>query len=212
MQKMFFISLGLWLMINSLQAQDCASCHSANDTSSLQKSAGIFQKAVGVMDKGQVQINTGNFGTLSSFHVYFTNAVHWPASAAYERQYSFGLGLMVGVNEDDVIETETQSQSKILDWLPPDDARGHEFSGDLVAESDDTPFMASSDLTQSWPDLGWPGYFRVDVNSLTEEQLDNHPSALSLPDAPNQFSSDRDLFATYNDAQKPQGSHGLTVE
>jgi len=212
MQKMFFISLGLWLMINSLQAQDCASCHSANDTSSLQKSAGIFQKAVGVMDKGQVQINTGNFGTLSSFHVYFTNAVHWPASAAYERQYSFGLGLMVGVNEDDVIETETQSQSKILDWLPPDDARGHEFSGDLVAESDDTPFMASSDLTQSWPDLGWPGYFRVDVNSLTEEQLDNHPSALSLPDAPNQFSSDRDLFATYNDAQNPQGSHGLTVE
>jgi len=164
------------------------------------------------MDKGQVQINTGNFGTLSSFHVYFTNAVHWPASAAYERQYSFGLGFMVGVNEDNVIETETQSQSKILDWLPPDDARGVEFSGEVVAESDDTPFMASSDLTQTWPDLGWPGYFRVDVNSLTETQLDDHPNALSLPDAPSQFSSDRDLFATYNDAQNPRGSHGITVE
>jgi len=212
MSKKLLILFALGLVVNTIQAQDCASCHRSNEPSFLSKQSGIFQKAVGVMDKGQVQVNTGNFGTLSSFHVYFTNAVHWPASAAYERQYSFGLGLMVGINEDNVIETETQSQSKILDWLPPDDAHGQEFSGEVVAESDDTPFMASSDLTQSWPDLGWPGYFRVDVNSLTEEQLDGHPDALTLPDAPNQFSSDRDLFSTYNDAQNPQGSHGLTVE
>ena len=164
------------------------------------------------MDKGQIQNNTGNFGTLSSFHVYFTNALHWPASAAYERQYSFGLGFMVGINENDVLETETQSRSKILDWLPPDDARGAEFSGILVAESDDTPFMAASDLSQSWPDAGWPGYFRVDLSSLTQQQLDDHPSSLLLPDAADQFTSDRDLFCTYNDAENPQGSHGLTVE
>lgn len=164
------------------------------------------------MDKGQLQNNTGNFGTLSSFHVYFTNALHWPASADFVRQYSFGLGLMVGINANDVIETETQSTSKILDWLPPDDARGVEYSGDLVAESDDTPFMAHSDLLQSWPDHGWPGYFRVDVNNLSKEQLDNHPNAMYLPFAANQFSSDRDIFCTYNDAENPQGSHGLTVE
>lgn len=212
MQKMLIYVLLLGLMMVPLQAQDCASCHQYSPRSFLEKTAGIFQKSVGVMDKGQVQVNTGNFGTLSSFHVYFTNAVHWPASAAYERQYCFGLGIMVGINEDDVIETETQSQAKILDWLPPDNARGQEFSGELVAESDDTPFMASSDLTQTWPDLGWPGYFRVDVNSLSDAQLDAHPSALSLPDAPGQFTSDRDLFATYNDTQNPQGSHGLTIE
>ena len=212
MHRLLFISAVVLLLNVPILAQDCASCHSTKELPALAKSSGIFQKAVGVMDKGQLQVNTGNFGTLSSFHVYFTNAVHWPASAAYERQYSFGLGFMVGLNEDNVIETETQSQSKILDWLPPDDARGKEFSGDLVAESDDTPFMASSDLTQTWPEVGWPGYFRVDVNTLTEEQLNNHPQALTLPDAANQFSSDRDLFATYNDAQNPNGSHGLTVE
>lgn len=204
--------LGFILLTLGAQAQDCGRCHTGKDFSTLSKQAGIFQKAVGVMDKGQIQNNTGNFGTLSSFHVYFTNALHWPASADYVRQYSFGLGFMVGINENDVLETETQSQSKILDWLPPDDARGNEFSGDVVAESDDTPFMASSDLRESWPDIGWPGYFRVDVNSLTEAQLDAHPDALTLLEAANQFSSDRDIFCSYNDAQNPQGSHGLTVE
>ncbi len=212
MKRSLLFVVCFWMIASPDFAQDCASCHSSNELIHLNKPAGIFQKAVGVLDKGQVQVNTGNFGTLSSFHVYFTNAVHWPASAAYERQYSFGMGFMVGIDENNVIETETQSQSKILDWLPPDDARGQEFSGDLVAESDDTPFMASSDLTQSWPGQGWPGYFRVDINSLTSEQLNEHPNALSLAEAANQFSSDRDLFCTYNDAQNPQGSHGLTVE
>ncbi len=212
MKQIIQIVLSVTILTLSSYAQDCARCHTPAELASLTKSSGIFQKAVGVMDKGQIQNNTGNFGTLSSFHVYFTNALHWPASADYVRQYSFGLGIMLGVNENDVIETETQSQSKIIDWLPPDDARGLEFSGDIAAESDDTPFMASSDLLQSWPDLGWPGYFRVDVNSLTDAQLAAHPEALTLPAAANQFSSDRDIFCSYNDAQNSQGSHGLTIE
>lgn len=212
MYRHIIITLSLVMILAPLNAQDCSRCHQDNTSGFLAKPSGIFQKAVGVMDKGQIQNNTGNFGTLSSFHVYFTNALHWPASAAYERQYSFGLGFMVGINENDVLETETQSTSKILDWLPPDDARGNEYSGELVAESDDTPFMASSDLSQSWPESGWPGYFRVDVSSLSQQQLDDHPNALTLPDAIDQFNSDRDLFCTYNDAENPQGSHGLTVE
>ncbi|MCF7806928.1 MAG: hypothetical protein K9M49_01420 [Candidatus Marinimicrobia bacterium] len=212
MRRFFFMLIVVGLMFGLSNGQDCSRCHDDQDLDLLAKPGGIFQKAVGVMDKGQLQNNTGNFGTLSSFHVYFTNALHWPASAAYERQYSFGLGFMVGINENNVIETETQSTSKILDWLPPDDARGNEYSGILVAESDDTPFMASSDLSQSWPESGWPGYFRVDINSLTPEQLNSHPNSILLPDAVDQFTSDRDLFCTYNDAENPQGSHGLTVE
>lgn len=200
------------LVTQHLSGQDCARCHDQAELKTLNKSTGIFQKAVGLMDKGQLKNNTGNFGTLSSYHVFFTPSVQWPASAADTRQYCFGLGFMVGINENDVIETETQSTSKILDWLPPDDARGMEFSGDLVAESDDTPFMASSDLLQTWPDIGWPGYFRVDINSLSSQQLEDHPNALTLPDAQDQFSSDRDIFCTYNDAGNPAGSHGLTVE
>lgn len=212
MIKRTLIILFLLFAVNHILAQECSSCHDQADLLKLQKSSGIFQKAVGVMDKGQVKNNTGNFGTLSSFHVFFTPSVQWPASAADTRQYCFGLGFMVGINENNVIETETQSTSKILDWLPPDDARGMEFSGDLVAVSDDTPFMASSDLLKTWPDLGWPGYFRVDVNSLSDQQLLDHPDALTLPDSPGEFVSDRDLFCTYNDAENPQGSHGLTVE
>ena len=212
MKRILRICSLLLISVLWVRAQDCNACHTSTSAPFLAKSTGIFQKAVGVMDKGQLQVNTGNFGTLSSFHVYFTNAAHWPADAAYERQYSFGMGLMVGIDERNVIETETQSQSKILDWLPPDDARGLEFSGDVVAASDETPFMASSDLTQTWPDLGWPGYFRVDVNSLSPEQLDAHPPSPTLPAASNQFSSDRDVFASYNDAGNPAGSHGLTVE
>ncbi|NQV14468.1 hypothetical protein HQ531_03340 [bacterium] len=202
----------LFILSLSIHAQDCGRCHNSDDLATLNKPSGIFQKAVGVMDKGQIQNNTGNFGTLSSFHVYFTNALHWPASAAYERQYCFGLGIMLGIDENEVLETETQSQNVIKDWLPPDDARGLEFSGDIVAESDDTPFMASSDIIGTWPDIGWPGYFRVDVNNLTQEQLETHPNSLSLPYAVDQFASDRDLFCTYNDAQNDSGSHGLTIQ
>jgi len=208
----FFTVLLISVLATSTQAGDCSSCHTDRSYSSLSKSAGIFQKAVGVMDKGQIQNNTGNFGTLSSFHVYFTNALHWPRNADDNRQYSFGLGLMVGINQNDVLETETQSSSKILDWLPPDNALNTEYSGEIKAISDDTPFMASSDLLNSWPDLGWPGYFRVDINNLDSATLADHPDALTLPEAANQFSSDRDLFCTYNDLQNPQGSHGLTVE
>ena len=193
-------------------AGDCNSCHPDESYTSLSKPAGIFQKAVGVMDKGQIQNNTGNFGTLSSFHVYFTNALHWPRNADDTRQYCFGLGFMLGIDSSDVLETETQSTSRIIDWLPPDDALNTEFSGEIKAISDDTPFMASSDLRNSWPDIGWPGYFRVDINNLDSTTLANHPDALTLPEATNQFSSDRDIFCTYNDAQNAQGSHGLTVE
>jgi hypothetical protein len=212
MKQRILTVLLLTTFILPLQARDCVSCHQTDQSDFLAKSAGIFQKAVGVLDKGELQVNTGNFGTLGSFHVYFTNAAHWPSGAAYERQYLFGLGFMVGIDENNVIETETQSRSKIQDWLPPNDARGEEFSGEVVAASDQTPFMASSDLTQTWPDMGWPGYFRVDVNSLTPEQLAAHPNAADLPEALNQFSSDRDVFATYNDAENPMGSQGLTVE
>jgi len=194
------------------QPLDCASCHLDPVEWNLGRDAGIFQKAVGAMDKGQLQNHTSNFGNLASFHIWFTNAGHWPRAADGNRQYAFGLGLMIGIDEDNVIETETQTRSKIQDWLPPDDALGVDYSGDVRAISDDTPFQASSDLPLSWPEESWPGYFRVDITNVEDSVLALHPDALTLPEAVNQFSSDRDIFATYTDAYNPMGSYGLTVE
>jgi len=70
--------LVILVLAGSLSAQplDCSRCHTEAMPGSLPRPAGIFQKAVGVLDKGQVQNNTSNFGNIASFHVWFTNALH----------------------------------------------------------------------------------------------------------------------------------------
>ena len=223
----WLLVLGSWLLIlgSSLQAQDCSACHRDLSPSTLMKGLGFTEKAVGVMDKGQLQNNTSNFGNLASFHVWFTNAAHWPRTARDDRQYAFGLGLVVAVNDTNVIETVTQS-SKITDWLPPDDAAGRHYSGDIRAASDQTPFQASSDFRETWPygyydeygnwvgtsDREWPGYFRVDVDGLDPAILEEHPDAVTLPIRENEFSSDRDIFCIYNDDYNSKGKVGIEVE
>ena len=148
MIRTFLQAIIIWgFLVPPLLAQplDCSACHQDEALDwNLAKTAGIFQKAVGAMDKGQLQNHTSNFGNLASFHVWFTNAGHWPRTADGNRQYAFGLGLMLGIDPDNVIETETQSRSRVLDWLPPDNALGVDYSGDVRAVSDDTPFQASS--------------------------------------------------------------------
>ncbi|MFC1484035.1 hypothetical protein ACFL6Q_03165 [Candidatus Neomarinimicrobiota bacterium] len=182
------------------------------------KSMGLSEKAVGVMDKGQLQNNTSNFGDLASFHVWFTNAAHWPRSAGDDRQYAFGLGLVVGINDTNVIETVTQSQTRIEDWLPPNDAAGRHYSGDIRAVSDETPFQASSDYRDTWPEgyydefnswvtsneRHWPGWHRIDVN---------HPDyPETLVEVENEFTSDRDIYCVYNDDNNARGRVGIEVE
>jgi len=219
--------IGSWFLVlgSSIQAQDCSVCHRALSPSTLKKSTGFVEKAVGVMDKGQLQNNTSNFGDLASFHVWFTNAAHWPRTAPGDRQYAFGLGLVVAINDTNVIETVTQS-SKITDWLPPDDAAGRHYSGEIRAVSDQTPFQASSDFRETWPygyydsygdwvstsDRVWPGYFRVDVTGLDPDTLDKHPDATILPYRDNEFTSDRDIFCIYNDDYNAKGRVGIEVE
>jgi len=200
--------LVLFNMPNNLMGVDCTKCHDEVPRRSFFRTSGFTEKAVGVMDKGQLQNNTSNIGDLSSFHLWFTNAGHWPRTADYDRQYIFGLGLVVAVNEHNVIETVTQGLSKVTDWLPPDDAAGRHYSGEIRAESDDTPFQASSDFRETWPfgyyddngswtstdDRHWPGYYRVDVGNVEEDTLVLHPDSGLLPDRENEFTSDRDYF------------------
>lgn len=220
------VTLALCNIPMNLLGVDCAKCHDEPPKRSYFKSSGFTEKAVGVMDKGQLQNNTSNIGDLSSFHLWFTNAGHWPRTADYDRQYVFGLGLVVAVNEHNVIETVTQGLSKVTDWLPPNDAAGRHYSGEIRAESDDTPFQASSDFRETWPfgyydingswtstdDRYWPGYFRVDVGNVNEDTLNLHPDSRLLPDRENEFTSDRDLFCIYNDDENAQGTIGIEVE
>ncbi|UCD37753.1 MAG: hypothetical protein JSW54_13185 [Fidelibacterota bacterium] len=197
---------------------DCSRCHTDYDPALLSKSMGLSEKAVGVMDKGQLQNNTSNFGDLASFHVWFTNAVHWPRSAEDDHQYGFGLGLLVGINDTNVIETVTQTQTKVQDWLPPDDAAGRHFSGDIRAVSDETPFQASSDYLDTWPEgyysesgswvttgkRTWPGWFRIDVK---------HPDFPNTrTEVENEFTSDRDIYCVFNDDYNARGKVGIEVE
>jgi hypothetical protein len=192
----------------------------------LGKTFGFSEKAVGVMDKGQLQNNTSNMGDLANFHVWFTNAGHWPRSADSDRQYIYGLGLAIAINEHNVIETVSQALTKVVDWLPSDNSPGREYSGEIRAESDDTPFLASSDFRETWPfgyydengnwtssdEREWPGYYRVDVTGVSSDTLAMHLDASQLSDRQNEFTSDRDIFCTYNDDENAQGSVGITVE
>jgi len=183
----------------------------------LNRISGINDKAVGVLDKGQLAVNTSNFGELANFLVWFTNAGHWPRTADGSRQYFFGLGLLVGISEENVIETSTQFMTKLQDWVPPDGVQGREFSGDVRAASDDTPFMATSDFPDTWPagfwdggswmeDGGrhWPGRFRINTA---------HPGYPAvLEEVEGEFASDRDIYCSYSDDLNPKGSAGILVE
>lgn len=204
---------------------NCSSCHIYPPEQQLSRSASLGSKAVGVMDKGQLQVNTSNFGDMADFHVWFTNSVHWPRTAADNRQYGFGIGLVAAINDTNVIETVTQAQVKVQDWLPLNESPGRLFSGDIRA-SDETPFQASSDLLLTWPygfyddaldwnpsgSRHWPGEFRTDVNSLDSTTLTQHPPIYTQPQADGQFTSDRDVFSIYNDDYNTRGRVGLEVE
>jgi hypothetical protein len=225
MQKLRYIVLLIIILIatgvNTLMGDDnCNICHNSQEPNlqPLNRDIGFHPKAVGVMDKGQLQNNTSNFGDLSDFHTFFTNAAHWPRSAPYERQYAFGVGLVIGIDSSNVIETVTQTSAIVQDWLPPADAIGKYFSGEITG-SDDTPFQATSDFRETWPfgyydnndiwvptpdERQWPGFYRVDI---MHEDFPN-----TITEIENEFSSDRDVFSTYNDSNNPFGSHGIVVE
>ncbi|MBT3251890.1 MAG: hypothetical protein HN729_12800 [Candidatus Marinimicrobia bacterium] len=225
MQKLRYIVLLIIIIIvpgvNTLMGDDnCNICHNSQEPNlqPINRDIGFHPKAVGVMDKGQLQNNTSNFGDFSDFHAFFTNAAHWPRSAPYERQYAFGVGLVIGIDSSNVIETVTQTSAIVQDWLPPANAIGKFLSGEITG-SDGTPFQATSDFRETWPfgyyddnndwvstpeDRQWPGFYRVNV---MHEDFPN-----TIVEIEDEFTSDRDVFSTYNDSNNPFGSHGIVVE
>ncbi len=194
MEKTLFPLIGIlaFSLTAAAQEPDCNSCHLGGGKNALEPVRQIqaeSDRGYGVMDKGSLANITGNFGVLSNYHVFFQYAMHWPSWADDTHQYCFGLAPIVAV-EDNVVESITQFSG--VDWEAQDGGFGTQFSGDVRAASDDTPFLASSDILDTWPMVAgertWPGPFRLNLGTINPyDQVQG------------EFASDRDIWGIYDD-------------
>lgn len=141
-------------------------------------------KAIGASDKGELSNVTSNYGLIANLH-YFTPAFHWPNAAPFQHQYCPGFGFLAA-RCDTVIESFLNLAAP--EWAPLVGSYGTLYSGDVTAP-DGTPFMATSDNTETWPrnasnEPFWPGPFRRDTSGNEVE---------------GEFTSDQDLFCIFND-------------
>lgn len=158
---------------------------------------GTSDRAVGIMDKGQLSNVTSNFGLLSEFH-FFAPAMHWPAGASFEQQYCFGFGPFLAT-KDNVVESFISRT--YFDWEAVDGALGTFHSGDL-ATPDGTPLMATSDADSTWPkdedgNRFWPGPYRRNIE--TGEEIMG------------EFTSDRDVYCMFDDKYNKKSPLGVRV-
>ncbi|MFZ4619192.1 MAG: hypothetical protein ACOYNS_01425 [Bacteroidota bacterium] len=215
------------LSVTSAEAQpkNCSSCHRDTPmpkmTDRFLKSHGVStERGLGVQDKGQLSNYIGNYGVLSNYQEYWNDAFHWPSNANTERQYSFGLGLVVGV-KGNVITSLLRGVGDIPEWSPKAGSRGKLFSGDVkVSSADETPFLASSDNPLTWPKgyydknkvwvstpgvNHWPGHFRLDIDPA---------SPTFGKEVQGEFVSDRDIYSVFDDQgnSNAKGPVGIEVE
>lgn len=198
------LQISLTVGVPSARTPDCSTCHldgSRNALPPIRSIQAEGDRGYGVMDKGSVANITGNFGILSSYHVFFQYAMHWPSWADETHQYCFGFGPIAAV-QDNVVESITQFAG--VDWEAKDGGFGTQFSGDVRAASDETPFLASSDIRDTWPRIGdervWPGPFRFNLN--TPDPYDQ---------VAGEFASDRDIFGVYDDSDNLVQPLGIEV-
>ncbi len=167
-----------------------------------QKELGKGDRAVGILDRGELANVSGNFGVLSNFHL-FSPALHWPSWADDTHQHCFGLELLVGLRGDVVTSIhDPSSVAENFDWEAQDGSYGQLFSGNVTA-SDGTPILASSDNKNTWPvdNSGrpvWPGPFRFDPATGGQKT--------------GEFVSERDIYAVFTDQNNIKGSYGLKVK
>ncbi len=166
------------------------------------KMMGKEDRAVGIMDRGELSNVTGNFGILSNFHL-FSPALHWPSWADDTHEYCFGLELLVGYNGDVVTSVhDPATVAENFDWEAMDGSNGNLYSGNVTA-SDGTPLLASSDNKNTWPQNSqdkafWPGPFRYDPATGGQKT--------------GEFVSERDIFGVFTDQANQNGSYGLKVK
>ena len=193
---------------------DCARCHGAEEGARLERESGWRlmgrgDRGVGFTDKGELSNVHGNYGLLSDFH-FFNPALQWPSNATDVQQYGFGVGFFVAVGGDVIASfADPTAQVEAFEWTARGGPRGHPFNDGRDATntaSDGKPFLAHSDIRESWPTSGgnafWPGPWRIDVDST---------SATFGAPVEGEFTSDRDIFGIFDDSDNESGARGIVV-
>ena len=146
--------------------------------------------AIGILDMGQLSTVTTNWGVVAPTPMTFTPALHWPANGPFQQQYSYGNYIFVA-KDGNVATVHNWLAELVSDWTP---VKFH--SGD-VTNPDGWPFLASSDDPRTWPNGIWPGPYRIDPYTGQEVQ--------------GEFTSDKDIYAVYNDSNNPNGPIGVEI-
>jgi hypothetical protein len=181
-----------------------------------------LDEAIGVMNKGMLCNLTMNYGQISDTRL--EDPGNNPTDVFYNFRYpkTMPYGSMVddfalvfaveknskNGNNGNVIDGYTSNGNE--DWVAKDGSLGKtHYDGRgadplLLYVDGSTPYLAHSDLPQTWPmnkagEHFWPGYFRRDA--ATGKIFEN------------EFVSDRDVYAVFTDGKNVQGDViGLEVE
>ncbi len=196
------------------------------DTNQLRKVTGYADEAIGVMDKGQLQNLTMNYGQITDTR--YEDVGNAPTQYFYDFRYPrknytglsddfsifFALpNNTMNNNNGNVIDGWTDNDNE--DWIARDGSYGLTHYNPAFdpnphtpimypPDNPTTPYLASGDLPATWPvdENGvafWPGYFRR--NAATGDEVEG------------EFASDRDVYAVFDDSNNQQGNPiGLRVE
>ncbi|MFC2088602.1 hypothetical protein ACFLSX_03295 [Calditrichota bacterium] len=195
-------------------------------TIKLQKPTSIADEAVGVMDKGQLQNLTMNYGQITDTR--YEDVGNAPTQYFYDFRYprknytglvdDFSVFFALpensrNANNGNVIDGWTDNDNE--DWIAKDGSYGETHYNPATdpnphaeikypLDNPTTPFLAHSDLQDTWPidangNPFWPGYFRRD--RITGNEVEG------------EFASDRDVYAVFDDSHNQQGNViGIEVE
>jgi hypothetical protein len=194
--------------------------------SSLLKPVSYADEAVGVLDKGQLQNLTMNYGQITDTR--YEDVGNAPTQYFFDFRYprknftglidDFSIFFAIpenskNDNNGNVIEGWTDNDNE--DWIAKDGSYGTTHYNPATdpnphepllypPDNPTTPYLAHSDLPATWPvdengEAFWPGYFRRD--RITGEEIEG------------EFASDRDVYAVFNDGNNQLGNVvGIEVE
>ena len=192
----------------------------------LAKPLGVADEAIGVMDKGQLQNLTMNFGQITDTR--YEDVGNAPTQYFFDFRYprkdftglcdDFSIFFALpentkNSNNGNVIDGWTNNDNE--DWIAKDGSYGQTHYNPATdptphtpilypPDNPTTPYLAHSDLIATWPvdaegNPFWPGYFLRDPKSNEE--------------IPGEFASDRDVYAVFDDSNNLLGNTiGIEVE
>jgi len=154
----------------------------------------VDDRAVGLLDKGELSNLLTNYGIISDFHLG-TPALHWPMEGTDVQHYGFGVNLIL-VADGEILASVYDQSSAVLDfgWEALDGSLGGIFNDERnefnTAGDGVTPFQAFSDRRETWAVIDgvptWMGWYR--------ENLENPGTFVE-----GEFVSDRDAFSVLQD-------------